>query len=157
MTITHYRLAEKALAYILEESERMYPQETGGILIGRFEQNCVSIEYAIAPGPDASHTVSGFKRDGNYSQDMLDSIVASSGGQVDYIGEWHSHPVASGPSLKDIMAMRWIINNKKYAIRCPVMGLCMKEDTGSWQVRLYLHYQLKLNELIEVDSNPSGS
>lgn len=150
MMIKHYRVTDAALAYIFEESERRFPQETGGILIGRFEQQCVSIEYAVAPGPDAEHNASGFKRDGEYSQNILDYIVADSRGRVDYIGEWHSHPVVSGPSQKDIVAMRWIANNRKYAIQHPVMGLCVRECNDSWQVRFYLCHRHRLNELTRV-------
>lgn len=154
--ITHCYLTDKALAYILEESQRMYPQETGGILIGRFEREHVFIDYATAPGPEAQHTIYEFKRNGDYSQEVLDNTVAESGGLVDYIGEWHSHPLKSRSSLKDMMAMQWIANNKKYAIQYPVMGLCMREGAGSWQVRFYLYYRLKLNELTQVASSVNG-
>ncbi|MBN1875003.1 MAG: Mov34/MPN/PAD-1 family protein [Anaerolineae bacterium] len=155
--ITHYLLSKEVLTYIIKESERMYPQETGGVLIGRFEKEYVLIDYATAPGPDAQHTTHEFKRDGIYCQEVLDRIVAESEGLVDYIGEWHSHPSKSRPSSKDVMAMRWIANNKKYAIQNPIMCICMQEHKEVWKTYFYLYNQFRLNELVEVPSSPNGN
>jgi integrative and conjugative element protein (TIGR02256 family) len=135
------------MKFILKESSRRYPRETGGMLIGRLEENCVLIEEATGPGPMAKHSLWGFRRDGDYSQMVLDNAVEQSRGKNDYIGEWHSHPVKSGPSVKDVNAMRWVASDKKYAIAQPVLGLCVHTSTDNWRVSFYLFDGDHLREL----------
>jgi integrative and conjugative element protein (TIGR02256 family) len=143
----YYELAEGAFRFILAECSRKYPKETGGMLIGRSNGDCVRIEHATGPGPRARHSAQSFKRDGDYSQRILDRIVAESGGEYDYVGEWHSHPAQHGPSAKDSAAMCWIADNTKYAIDQPVLGLCAGEAKGMWRLRVYLFDGHKLREL----------
>jgi proteasome lid subunit RPN8/RPN11 len=78
-----------------------------------------------------------FKRDGISSQEDLDNIVAASGGAIDYLGEWHSHPCDVGPSNKDLSAMKWIANNPQYAVGTPILGLCIKRAFGEWEFELF--------------------
>src|SRR5215212_3312521 len=102
LKLVHYHLANHPLNFIITESTQHFPNETGGILVGRVEGNRVLITYAIGPVPLALHSRHEFKRDGEYSQAVLDQIVTEMEGAYDYIGEWHSHPLKSGPSTKDI-------------------------------------------------------
>lgn len=145
----YYKLATPALELIIAESSREYPNETGGILIGKFNENenYVLIEYATASGPGAQFSPSHFRRDGDYSQMLLDEIVTKSDGEYDYIGEWHSHPVKSGPSARDRAAMRWIAKNSKYAIKQPIMGLCTNEAPDTWRLSFFLFDGRRLREL----------
>lgn len=142
-----YRLAVKARRLILQESSREHPNETGGILVGRIDGNYILIEHATWPGPKAQHFPNRFKRDGNYSQQVLDRIVAESKGKCDYIGEWHSHPAQSSPSTQDVTAMSWIANNHKYAIDRPILGLCTCKSVDTWQLGFYLFDGQRLREL----------
>ena len=64
-----------------------FPNETGGLLVGRMEGSCVVITHATGPGPMALHSRYEFQRDGEYSQEALDQIVTEMGGVYDYIGE----------------------------------------------------------------------
>lgn len=145
--LTHYELAEKARELILVESTRKYPDETGGMLVGKFDENCVLIENATCPGPGARHSSHRFRRDGNYSQRVLDDIVMECEGEYDYIGEWHSHPAKSGPSPRDMAAMRWVANNDKYAIDQPILGLCTNESAVNWRLNFYSFDGQQLLEL----------
>jgi integrative and conjugative element protein (TIGR02256 family) len=136
--LVYYKLTEEAREFILAESRRAYPHETGGMLIGRLDRDYVSIEHATNPGPLAQHSPQLFRRDGDYSQRALDDIVVEYGGKIDYVGEWHSHPAKSGPSAQDMGAMRWIANNDKYAVDQPIMGLCIYEPVDTWRLNFYL-------------------
>lgn len=124
--------------YLIEESVRAFPNETGGMLVGRLEGNCALITDATGPGPKALHSPSLFQRDGDYSQVVLDNIVVKSDGLNDYIGEWHSHPVRCSPSAKDRAAMRWVANNANYAASCPLMALCTHQSTGIWYLTFFV-------------------
>ena len=143
----YYRLAEKARTLILHESSHKYPNETGGMLVGRLNGNCVLIEHATRPGPKAQRSPHRFKRDGDYSQEVLDNIVAESKGEYDYIGEWHSHPAKSGPSAQDVAAMRWIASNNRYAIDRPILVLCTSKSVDTWQLSFYLFDGQRLRNL----------
>jgi len=147
MRIPYYRLADQANVFIRNESARAYPSETGGILIGKFINNCVVITRAVGPGLNAQHASNHFRRDGEYSQQILDTFVMESNGEYDYLGEWHSHPAPCGPSTTDIAAIRWIANNKKYSVNHPVMALCTRESADSWLVSLYLFDERRLRRM----------
>ena len=143
----YYQLAESALEFIIAESASKYPEESGGILVGRFGEGYVSIEEATGPGPLARHSRRAFKRDGEYSQRALNGIVISSCGEYDYIGEWHSHSVRSRPSVKDLVAMRWIAANSRYAMLHPILGLCTKGSHDNWELSIYAFDGMRLRKL----------
>ena len=123
---------------MVKESIRSFPLETGGMLIGRFDGNCAVITNATGPGPKAEHTPTEFKRDGEYSQWVLDKAVAKLDGTQDYIGEWHSHPMNTGPSGKDFASLRWIAQNPSYAVAQPVLAICRRQREDSWILSFYV-------------------
>lgn len=132
-----YWLSPKAVFQMTEESQAMYPQETGGILIGWKDGNTFYIEIAIGPGPKAIHKRSRFTRDGDFSQTQLDEIVVETADQWDYIGEWHSHPRKLGPSVKDLNSLRKIQMDSSYNIIDPILGLLIYEQSV-WNFYCYL-------------------
>ena len=96
-------------------------RETGGILIGRLDGNKAIVHKATGPGPKAVRTSTRFDRDVEYSQNELDAEVAACNENV-YLGEWHSHLVASPePSGRDVLSMTGIAEAANYATNCPVM------------------------------------
>ena len=129
------------------ESNQHFPVEAGGILIGHFGKDTVHIAFATDSGPNAQHSPTGFRRDGEYSQTVLEQIVGESEAPTDYIGEWHSHPANQGPSLKDLVSMQWIAKNPKYAVSHPVLGLCVRETADQWVISFY---QLYKNSLVKL-------
>jgi len=135
--IHRYKLSEEASHFILEESRRKFPSETGGILVGKIEDRCVFISHAIGPGKKACHTTRKFKRDGDYSQKQLEAIVRQTEDEFDYVGEWHSHLFNSQPSPTDVESMRWIANNDNYAVPYPVLLLCAFTEARIWQIFCY--------------------
>lgn len=142
-----YKISDEASTFITSASDSHFPNETGGVLVGKIEGSCVIIQYAIGPGPKAQHGPTRFRRDGNFSQEALDELVQSSAGEHDYIGEWHSHPTKSPPSLTDILSMKWIALNTKYATSEPVMLLCMHTGHVDWQLACYSLFGTKLRRL----------
>lgn len=146
-------VSRQARQYIIDESKRAFPDETGGMVVGKLDGDCVLVFYATGPGPKARHSPHMFRRDGDYSQKALDSIVIKSHGEYDYIGEWHSHPARYAPSVKDVAAMRWVADNSKYATAQPIMCLCIREPIDTWRLKLFVldgHYlrQLEMRDCI---------
>ena len=142
--ISAYKISDEASKFIKSESLNCFPKETGGILVGAIENNCVIIQHAVGPGPTATHKHARFKRDGNYSQETLDRFVQKSQGKYDYIGEWHSHPVHSPPSRVDIDSMIWIASNKVYDIDEPILLICVGPSRWIFQCFSLTEKKLKL-------------
>jgi len=74
------------------------PAETGGVLIGYFDvlHRRVYVVDAL-PAPDDSHERrDAFVRGCAGLPDAVRAIEARTGGQVSYVGEWHSHPDGAG-------------------------------------------------------------
>ncbi len=128
---------QQLLSFIIQESRKKYPKETGGILAGYRENGIIKITFVTGPGPNAMHTRASFLRDGEYCQRELDKIFEQTNGKTDYLGEWHSHPFDIGPSRRDKDSLREIAVDTRYAISNPLMGLCIKKGT-EWDFECYL-------------------
>jgi len=117
-------LPESVKASMVADVEACPTTETGGILIGRIEGNKAIIERATGPGPKAVKTSTRFERDIEFAQAELDSAATGSNPSI-YLGEWHSHLVASPePSPRDVLSMQEIAESANYATDCPVMIVC---------------------------------
>ena len=151
--LAFYSLSEKALRSIIDECSQTYPFETGGMVIGWFDDDHVYIEYATRPGPLAKHSTHAFRRDGNYSQQVLDEVVIESDGVSDYVGEWHSHPIRSDPSPKDVAAMRWIAENERYLINKPILCICTRCNMEHWRIEVFFYTGRRLQKLRPFDES----
>jgi integrative and conjugative element protein (TIGR02256 family) len=82
------------------------PAETGGSLVGiiDYAAKYVGVVHALSTPPDSIGTRAGFVRGTRGLQRLIEAAQARSGGQVRYIGEWHSHPpgASAAPSQTDI-------------------------------------------------------
>lgn len=140
-------LASSALQSMIEESTRHFPDETGGILVGCMRDDKYEVGFAVGPGPRAIHRHAYFLRDGNFSQKNLEVIYEQSAGAYDYIGEWHSHPVLSGPSPRDRESMRWIAQNEDFNLDRPLLIICRRTWRQAWKP---VGYQWSDRSLIQV-------
>ena len=92
---------------VLARAERLrmkgLPKETGGVLIGYFDvpRRCVYVVDALPPPRDSIEHETAFIRGYAGLQDELDRIEERTGGQVVYVGEWHSHPDGAGVDRSD--------------------------------------------------------
>lgn len=83
-----------------------YPRETGGLLLGWWNNGQVIIRYAIEV-PDPYATTNSWSRDENSAQTTLDSALAADEHQwLGYVGDWHSHPAPSGTSRQDLASIQ---------------------------------------------------
>ena len=88
------------------------PNETGGILLGTIDiprkQICL---IQIVPAPaDSDSSPAGFDRGVKNLKQIVEDANKKTAGQVEYIGEWHSHPtgVAPTPSTTDVKQLYWL-------------------------------------------------
>lgn len=103
-----YSLVERILAM----RSAALPNETGGVLTGLVDIPERLIHLAdAAPAPkDSRGTPGQFLRGTDGVRSHLDDVFARTRGQVRYVGEWHSHPPASGahPSATDLVQIDWL-------------------------------------------------
>ena len=83
--------------------KKRLPKETGGVLIGYFDvpRRCVYVVDALPPPPDSIEHETAFVRGYGGLRDELDRIEKRTGGQVVYVGEWHSHPDGAGVDMSE--------------------------------------------------------
>ena len=79
------------------------PRETGGVLIGYFDvpNRHVYVVDALPAPADSEEHQDAFIRGYAGLRSDLDAIEARTGGQVGYVGEWHSHPDGASVAMSD--------------------------------------------------------
>ena len=79
------------------------PVETGGVLIGYFDvsRRYVYVVDALPAPRDSEEREDAFIRGFAGLRDEIHRIEARTGGQVGYVGEWHSHPDGAGVAMSD--------------------------------------------------------
>lgn len=82
------------------------PRETGGILLGWWDGGQVAVRHAVEV-PDPEATAASWSRDELRAQVALDAALAEHEHPwLGYVGDWHSHPAACGPSAQDLVSIR---------------------------------------------------
>ena len=100
-------LLSSSLRLELETRRRAsLPNETGGPLLGLidYEARIITAVYAPAPPRDSVGNPNSFVRGTLGLRRSIEAAERRSGGQVRYIGEWHSHPrgASAAPSSVDV-------------------------------------------------------
>ncbi len=87
-----------------------FPRETGGVLFGVLDRERMSCSVVIAsPSPlDSEAWPDAYIRGAEGLKDLVDHVKELTTGQLQYVGEWHSHPPGSSsrPSETDRVALR---------------------------------------------------
>lgn len=73
-------------------------KETGGVFIGiaNYKTKTIHVVDLISAPPDSKANSVCFYRGHQGLPEQVDEVIIGSGGQLGYIGEWHSHPL--GPN-----------------------------------------------------------
>ena len=92
------RIADPVIKAIQIAAEESGVNETGGILIGKVNQahKVVHVTKVLPPSSDSQSTTDMFVRGANEALPSVKNIQSRTGGYIDYVGEWHSHPIGSG-------------------------------------------------------------
>lgn len=93
---------------------RLSDAEAGGILLGMRRGEHLHVTAFTSPGPQDKRARTGFHRTRRHHQAQALEHWTDSAGQVDYLGEWHTHPERSPtPSVTD--RREWSILTQRYA------------------------------------------
>ncbi len=100
-------LPSSLLKHLAELRANALPNETGGPLVGTIDKHAkeISVVYALPAPTDSIGTPSTFFRGKRSLTADISAAVMRTGGQVRYVGEWHSHPrgASTHPSQTDIV------------------------------------------------------
>jgi integrative and conjugative element protein (TIGR02256 family) len=109
--------------------ERM-PLETGGILLGWRDINCIHVARFIeVQDPNAQRGT--YERDHAAGQAALRSAQASlpPDSLLGYVGEWHTHPALQSPSRQDRRELRALGRRSAQ----PVAMIVLSSTGADWQ------------------------
>ena len=123
---------------ITKECIRRLPNETGGILIGKYRDNKIIITQITKPKKNAKLKLFTFER----SPKGLSKLLIEHWNKFPreyYIGEWHFHPSESPkPSTKDLKQMKQILNDKNIDCAKPILLIVDKINSGNLRFNFYI-------------------
>lgn len=85
-------IARSALVEITRQASEFAPLETGGVLLGWRSGPDRVVAGVLGPGPKALHGRHMFIPDHAWQVARIDELFAQSRGDLDYLGDWHTHP-----------------------------------------------------------------
>ena len=96
--------------------------ETGGVLIGRISliRRCFTVSRVIQAPPDSERSETAFVLGVEGLTRKVQEILKKSGGTLNYVGTWHSHPHGGGASSIDKKSLERI---KTLRFKAPFLGL----------------------------------
>ena len=102
---------------IYEARTDKLPNETGGVLVGAYDmqRKIVYVVDCIPSPPDSEEWPTVYRRGCQGLKSRVEKINQITGGQLEYIGEWHSHPpgCSVNPSQADRQAFDWLSNHMR--------------------------------------------
>jgi proteasome lid subunit RPN8/RPN11 len=107
-------------------AERL-PNETGGVLVGAFDldRKTIYIADVISSPADSKEWPVLYIRGCEGLADRLASIDQATGGMLQYVGEWHTHPdgCSTNPSDDDRKVFKWLTEHMTMEGLPPVMAI----------------------------------
>jgi integrative and conjugative element protein (TIGR02256 family) len=110
-----------ALTEVYDECDRYDVDETGGRVLGTFNEShgklTLHIRGIIEPGPAARRTQTSFFQDGEHQERVFRQIEETHP-EIEHLGNWHTHHVNGLQHLSggDIPTYRRIVNHEKHNI-----------------------------------------
>lgn len=134
-------LSMGAVASILAAAEEAGRRETGGILIGRYDQDGWTAEVVEAtPKPPGSHAGWSWFHRGNGG--LRELLAARWAAGHHYLGEWHFHPGgATAPSDTDKTTMWRIAADAAYQCPQPVLVILGGAAPARWSLSATIFQQ----------------
>ena len=112
-------IPEAALACVFDECDRFDIDETGGRVIGTYDERegklSIRVRGIIEPGPSARRSQVSFFQDGAYQEKIFRQIEEGRP-EIEHLGNWHTHHVNGLPHLSggDLSTYTRIVNHKNH-------------------------------------------
>lgn len=84
--------SDRAYAAVMAETAEKIKTETGGLFLGRYENQVWYVIEAIDPGPKSVFEVAYFEYDRRYTQHLINKVANLYREKLELIGLWHRHP-----------------------------------------------------------------
>ena len=107
--------------------------ETGGMLLGAFDEavGCVYIDTAAGPSPDSALSALFFAHGTQGTKELVEHHRVRSINRVGFVGMWHTHPYGPArPSRTDEAGMGWIVSPSGTGRRA--LMLILGGDAPAW-------------------------
>lgn len=121
---------------IAELREAKLPKETGGVLLGSydFSRKLLYVVDTVPSPPDSKEWPNLYIRG---SEGLLAEVIRISeatGGQIEYIGEWHSHPqnCPTLPSDDDLKGFAWLTERMNESSQPALIAIAGDGPSSSW-------------------------
>lgn len=132
------RTDDKILARLYALRAERLPNETGGVSIGGFdlERKLVYVADFIPSPADSKEWPVLYIRGYKGLAERLQDIDTATGGMLQYVGEWHSHPdgFSTNPSADDRKVFRWLLEHMRMDGLPPVMAIVGEGCAINWFV-----------------------
>ena len=112
-------IPKKALDAIYDECDQFQVDETGGRIIGRYQNKGkkykIEVLGIIGPGPDAKRSATSFFQDGDYQEQVFREVERRQP-DIEHLGNWHTHHVNGLATLSsgDRATYQRIVNHEKH-------------------------------------------
>ena len=127
---------EGLLRQLHQAREKRLPNETGGILLGCYDMSrrVLYVVAAIPSPPDSVEWPTVYIRGCRRLRQRVAEIHARTGGNLVYVGEWHSHPDACSclPSKDDMIAFAWLAERMTAVGLPPLMAIIGGENSHAF-------------------------
>jgi integrative and conjugative element protein (TIGR02256 family) len=135
-------LSISVLEEITADVNQWYPKETGGILIGYWNENQAVITKMINCGPQAIHKENSFIPDHQYQVIEIEKLYQCSGRTEVYLGDWHSHPGSNSyMSWRDQKTLKKIAYFKDSRLQSPMMMII---GTSPPELKIWFYVKRKI-------------
>ena len=142
-SLSHVYLADQeAYVRLVSEVAASPSAETGGILVGRFfalpHGHVLVVVAASGPGKAAQRSADYFEPDSDDQQRELEhwrTLYAAYG--VDYVGQWHTHPLEEQLSPGDMAQIRAILNDPSYSLPHGIFTPIVTYDGSALKLAAY--------------------
>lgn len=125
------RASAGVLRALSEMRAARLPRETGGVLLGCFDRGrkIVYLVAALPAPPDSDEQPESFVRGSADLRDQVEAVNRKTQRQVEYVGEWHSHPPSQPvePSQRDFQLFRFLAE-ERLADGLPPLMLIVGDD-----------------------------
>jgi hypothetical protein len=112
------------------------PNETGGILLGAYDMDrrVIYVVETIPSPPDSGEWPTLYIRGCEGLPQEVANARSRTGGQVEYVGEWHSHPdgCATLPSSDDLQVFAWLAEHMAVEGLPTLMAIVGERAASSW-------------------------
>jgi hypothetical protein len=131
-------LDEKLLDRLATLRASKLPNETGGVLIGHYDldRKTIYVVDTIPSPPDSAEWPTLYIRGSEGLLAQVQAVSDRTGGQLEYVGEWHSHPDACAtlPSDDDLLVFAWLTEHLAVAGLPALMAIIGQQGSSSWFV-----------------------